>query len=544
MNYKFEIKQITVPLFGVVEDANQEKWLKSFSTPAKSTEVLLDEAAFQMIADDLGMDADGLAHSAHRYVTGKHRIGTCGLAGSTLGDLGEILTYLVNRAAGVDIVRVVSGNREGKVEGAENKFPQPDFIVKKVGEPAAALEVKSTQALDYQSLLGSAKWKFLQPCAAVKQCRADALPQLGYVGATLTAQQHALRIRNGDAVPFPIGKGIAVAVAAVDGRVHTERENPKFKTPPVCRTAARDCWDCLPKSGGHFLLTTMPNAPGMLCLAGAPDDGGGAWIAAYKRWSEALAARDLKASDAATVALARTVRKWLDSLRVTGEEARPLREFWRTHVISAIVERGLDIQLPHDLQEPNVDGINQSQDRPSAYVPELRGIVDEGQGLIQEVGLTSDVRSLSYQIQDATDGTETLSFFQNEDYVEVRMMSAAWWRQQTQSIDESYARALAVRLLVVSLGRDNFPVEFYDDAFLRRVSAKMGESTMHIGWQWNIDDAWHRYAWRRLWRFHMQRPWPYFQHLTAALYLGDPRIILRITDNGRAMLRIQKSVLN
>jgi hypothetical protein len=82
----FEIKTIHVPLFGVVEDADQSMWLSSFSAPTPTTEVHLDASAFDMLAEDLELDAEGLATDAERYVNGDYRPKARGMGGSRLGD--------------------------------------------------------------------------------------------------------------------------------------------------------------------------------------------------------------------------------------------------------------------------------------------------------------------------------------------------------------------------------------------------------------------------------------------------------------------------
>lgn len=76
MYYNFKIKQVVVPLFGGVENKDQTQWLKTFSAPFTSTNIVLNDTAFMMIAENLGLDADGLAYSAHRYVSGQYRAGT------------------------------------------------------------------------------------------------------------------------------------------------------------------------------------------------------------------------------------------------------------------------------------------------------------------------------------------------------------------------------------------------------------------------------------------------------------------------------------
>lgn len=538
MNYNFKIKQVVVPLFGVVENKDQTQWLKTFSAPFTPTNIVLNDTAFRMIAENLGLDADGLAYSAHRYVSGQYRAGTAGLSGSTLGDVGEVLTYLVNRDAGKDIVRVISGNRAGRSNTEENKFPQPDFIVWEPGQPAAALEVKSTQALDYQFLLNANKWKLLQPCSVVKQCRADALPQLGYIGGILTPQKHSLRIRDGKSVPFPIAKGIAIALASVDGRVDTLRTITKLKTPKKCRDKKRNCWDCLPENDSHFVLTTMPNSPGMLCLVGTPNDGGAAWIVAYRRWTESLMARDLLAAEVMTHTLARIVREWLDSLDISRDDAKPLREFWKNYVSSALTSRGLDIGASSDLEDDEAGEINQPPRRASISVSEQSVSLREVRDLINKAGLTSVGDVLSIRVPDLSG---SLSFFHDNECIELRMMSAAWWMQEKPPISERYAQLIAANLLAVSLGHENLQTEILR-APLRKVEVKINESAMLIGWEWDASTEARGNVWSTLSSLGIIKAPPHRSRWLMALLFGDPRVLLQIADNGRGILRIHKSI--
>ncbi|AYA05530.1 hypothetical protein WFO77_07350 [Yersinia enterocolitica] len=538
MDYNFKIKQVVVPLFGIVENKDQTQWLKNFSAPFTPTNIVLNDTAFKMIAENLGLDADGLAYSAHRYVSGQYRAETAGLSGSTLGDIGEVLTYLVNRNAGKDIVRVVSGNRTGRSNTEENKFPQPDFIVWEPGQPAAALEVKSTQALDYQLLLNANNWKLLQPCSVVKQCRVDALPQLGYIGGILTPQKHSLLIRDGSVVPFPIAKGIAVALASVDGRVDTLRTITKLKTPKKCRDKKRSCWDCLPENDSHFVLTTMPNSPNMLSLVGTPNDGGAAWIVAYRHWSESLMARDLLAAEEMTLTLARTVREWLDSLDISRDDVKPLREFWRNYVSSALASRGLDIGVPSDLEDDEAREINQPPRRSSISVAEKNLSLREVRDLINKPGLTPVGGGLSFRVPDLSG---SLSFFHDDECIELRMMSSAWWSQEKPPISERYAQLIAAQLLAVSLGHENLPTELII-APLRKIEAKINESAMLIGWEWDASTEARGYVWPILSSLGIIKSPPHRSRWLMSLLFGDPRALLRIAENGRGILRIHKSI--
>jgi hypothetical protein len=81
----FNVKQVVVPLFGEVE-AGTAKWLAAFAS-GTTTPVKVDSAALDIIAEELELDADGLAGDAERYVNGKYRPKARGMGGSRRGDL-------------------------------------------------------------------------------------------------------------------------------------------------------------------------------------------------------------------------------------------------------------------------------------------------------------------------------------------------------------------------------------------------------------------------------------------------------------------------
>jgi hypothetical protein len=56
----FEIKQVHVPLFGVFDSPDKASWYAKFSSSTELTQVQVDPSALDMIADDLGLDAEGL----------------------------------------------------------------------------------------------------------------------------------------------------------------------------------------------------------------------------------------------------------------------------------------------------------------------------------------------------------------------------------------------------------------------------------------------------------------------------------------------------
>ena len=143
----FEVKRVDVPLFGFVEEPNKEKWFAAFAAATTTIQIQIDAAALDAIADELEIDAEGLAADAERYVNGSYRAKARGMGGSQLGDLGEVLTFIANRVPGREITRVVSW-RAGLSQVIKGSlFPQPDFLVNDAAG-LAALEVKATEAFD------------------------------------------------------------------------------------------------------------------------------------------------------------------------------------------------------------------------------------------------------------------------------------------------------------------------------------------------------------------------------------------------------------
>ncbi len=539
----FEIKQIQVPLFGVVESQNQAAWLNAFSTPTTTTPIQIDEGALDIIADELELDGQGLIADAERYVNGSYRAKARGLSGSRLGDLGEVLAYLVNRVLGRKIVRVVSWRAGIGQTIKGSRFPQPDFIVEDENGSAAALEVKSTEALDFVGLRDAPKrWTWLQPCSSVAGCREQALPQLAYVAGAQTLQQHSLVMRAGPVVPFPVGKGVATAVVAVDGRTNALRSDPKFKTPKICRQASRDCWSCIP-SACHFVLVTMPNAPGRLSLAGAGGEGPAGWLRAYKRWSQALAARDIFAVRLTVGILSETVTTWLASRDLSEPEV--LRAFWGTYLHDAMRSRGLDVEVPRqlgDLSRPAL-GFEWSPAplaKPASREASIEEIARVIGGYDQE-SLAAFVLSARLRRDDRP--ADSLSVGVSGDFVEFRLASDTWWTTGAVETIEN-ASAVATRLLSVALEASGFPMAADSGGVpLREVVAQVGDQAIRLGWESKPAPlrsvSWR--SWLRHWPFWFEPdPWPPWPVLLA---LGDPRVRLQVLRDGRADLRVRTMLL-
>jgi hypothetical protein len=541
----FNLKQVTVPLFGAVE-TNTDHWLDAFSMGA-TTPVQIDSAAFDLIADELELDAEGLAGDADRYVSGAYRTKARGMGGARLGDLGEILAFLVNRAVhGREIVRVVSWRADVGQTVKGSRFPQPDFIFSDSGNPLAALEVKSTEAFDFTDLRDTKKkWTWLQPCSSVSGCRAQALPQLAYVNGSFTPQLHSLRVRNGNVVPFPVGKGVAAAVVAVDGRINTLRTDARFRTPKNCRESGRNCWSCV-SATCHFALVTMPNAPGALSLAGASRDSSADWLRAYRRWSEALAARDLFAVRSTLGPLGEAISVWLDRSEV--HEADVLRAFWFSYLGDAMRTRGFDIEAPRQLGELRLDelGFGWSPARLPPN-PIREASLEEVQRLLgdQDAQVFDSPFMLSVRLAGDRQPNESLAVGVVGDFFVFRLASSAWWSGEGVASTDA-ASGTAERLFAVALGTTDPRLPAPGKPLpLQELVAHVGEQAIPLGWESKSDMLGSEGLWRRWadWPFWFvpdrrgRLPWP------ALLALGDPRTRLRVLRDGRAELRVHKTLL-
>lgn len=534
----FTVKEIEVPLFGVVESPSKAAWLGAFAAPAQTTTIEVDDAGLDIIADELEMDAEGLVADAERYVTGKYRPKARGLGGGRLGDLGEVIAFLANRLPDREIVRVVSWRPAAGQVIKGSYFPQPDFLLKKSG-PWGVLEVKTTEALDFIYLRDTPKrWTTLRPCASLAACREEALPQLGFLNGKLTAQPHSLLLSRGNIVPFPVGGGTAVCVAAVDGRLHTLQSNTKFKTPPVCRkaTPARDCWSCLSKAN-QFVLVTMPNAPGRLSLASPPPDGADEWVRAYGRWSQALALRDLLAARTTLADVAHATTEWLSALPTA--DSTTLSAFWGSYLVDATRSRGFEIPVPGPLGNASLRSLNREwEDAPLGDVPAREGSLEEISGFLSQG--SHPPFAVSVRLRDIDEGG-TFTVRALGDVVEFRLASSFWWQAtEVESADMAVRVAKRLVAVVASIQGQRWPLE--DDWIsLREVAARIGDTKIRLGWVSKTPrpaSAPPTEADIFMWVFpHEQPPWP------VLLAYGDPRVRLRVLPDGRADMRIDKRLL-
>lgn len=530
--FTFSIREINSSLFGVVEAEPPSDWRKQFSTHQALTSVKLDQAAFDLIASDMGKDGYGIMHAAQRYVSGQYPLNVLGLE-SELGDLGEFLTFLVYKARNVTIERV-AGIVPGKKMEEGDRFPKPDFILENNGQ-LEALEVKSTQAFDFLKLDTTKTWTWLQPCSAVKACREEALPQLGYIDLPPSKLQHKLKTHHERIVAFPVQKGIAAAVLAVDGRVDTLRQDKRFRTPNFCRPA-NNCWTCLP-SKHHFVMVHMPNTPDRLALGGSAGDKSSAWLNAYARWTRALHARDRIAARPVLDELASAVGDWLDGS--TNPNADAMRTFWRHYLHSAMHSRGIDLPVPP------IGKTAPAQVGGAPFTPRLEPPVLELQ--LEEFGRFATDRkqprgaaSAICRFDDQFAGTITARH--TGGLVNLEFFSATWHAGSAIESDEDASDLAMQALFFLARSQDAQldSAEWEDIADgnypLRRVTATVGDAEVFLGWASYATPIpfWaplERALWREFFRIEQIR-----SRSTAS---GRPPFVT-VRSDGRVLLRMVK----
>lgn len=528
MIHTFRIKEVHASLFGLVE-TDESQWRNRFATSTALTPIRIDSATIDMIARDLGKDGDSLSYTAWRYVNGRYPDEVDGFGGN-LGDLGEVLAFLIYKKNGHDIVRVVSAV-PGKKQAAGDRFPTPDFIIRENGN-LAVLEVKSTQAFNYAKLQATKKWTWLQPCSFVKACRKEALPQLGYVGGKIT-QAHQLKLRGDKIVPFRAHKGIAVAVLAVDGRSSALRADKKYKTPGSCRPA-NECWTCLPPNC-HFALVHMPNSPDMLALAGSPPEGSASWLHAYQRWAQALAARDLIAVRSTLAKFASAMTMWLDHRETA--HAGALQGFWKRYLDRAMRARGLELPVPAlgqhtDLADANAEINVEPLGETQAVELDIDALAEF---MLEQPRGERASASATYYLGGTYAGTLTVRHTPNA--LEIELLSAIWQEERRVETPDEARRLIAHLLLFVARSTDpgldstdwqDFPLQ---ELPLRELVATVGDQRVFLGWALGAERA-IRYLSDHIGDTWLVRTWLHFW----PRYAAHPDHFITVRPDGRVLL--------
>lgn len=541
---KFQIMRIETPLFGAVEQSGEEPWYAEFSSSGTTTSIELDKASLSAVCDAIGLDGVGATVDAERYVNGEFSESADGIHGTSLGDFGEILTYLLLRSDQMEVVRIKSyanetNDDEENDEDENSKFPTPDFIVIRNGKPTA-FEVKSTEGLPYVALRDKVKkWKLLQPCSSVVVCRKRALPQLGWIGGECTAQKHKLRQRDGQLVPFPSEAGAAVAVLAFDGRLDKLRgDAKKYKTPVTCRNSTRDCWTCVP-SGQHLVHVVMPNSPGKLSFSG----GGKRAIdvlRAYERWAQSLDAHDVIAAQDTLSVLLAALAEWFQSDEIN--EPDTLRDFWSVYLRDSMRARGMafDLEMPSSTTDLARYGI----------APRVVGQADKTReaewgefcSLVSQASTSAPrLQMVSAEHWDFRGRPVTISMSTSARTLDFHLMSHSWWEKRTID-DERIALEEADNLLSLVLEAIAGPSRYKPISALQmsELGARVGDSTVKLGWSLQRVHLGNpiTIAYQEWWR---GRP-AAWRNLLEVLASGDVGARLTVHRDGRIMLRVEHGI--
>jgi hypothetical protein len=489
-SYQFNVKLVDAPLFGPIDPDHMDHpkaWHQAFAEADQIQSVEISDEALDWIADELELEAEGLAYDAWRYVEGKYRPKAKGFTGGRVGEFGEALTYLIARATSLDIVRIVGLELNGGSFQKGHKYPTPDFFVRD-GKTSYVLEVKSTEALNFQELDRVTSWKFLQPCHPVIGCRLEALPQLAYEAGQATTPAHFLKskVPSGgmQSMPFPTGKGVAMSVMVVDGRTRHLRADSRFRTPPACRqaTPVRNCWACL-QSDCHVVITRMGNEPGRLKLIGDGGEPQLEWFNAYSRWSKALASHDARAADASLDALVAVLNAWRD--RLDHQQQRELSIFWPGYLHGAMLARGFEprpIRLALDEAFGDLDLRAPEPAEPRAQAVSLEKLRE-----MLASAIDSPLRSVFLYSAESAANDEasrtTWSIRAVPGLIKVAFTSATWWRQE-QVEGQGHATRIAHEVVNMCLRALKFPRVDLGSAVVDPVIAKVGGATVTLGWTW------------------------------------------------------------
>lgn len=294
----------------------------------------------------------------------------------------------------------------------------------------------------------------------------------------------------------------------------------------------------------------MPNTPGHLALAGADRESSPEWFRAYRRWSQALAARDLVAVRSTLLPLVESVVGWRNRAEV--EEPDLIRAFWGSYLGDAMRTRGFKVEIPGQLGDlrlvgANFDWVPAPQPRNPNRVVDMDAITQFVAG-DDEGGHEGGVPFwLSTRLAGDNRGEESLSVGVVGDFFEFRLASHTWWSAEEVERAE-VASQIASRLLAVGVQVSRLPIgppPEGESLPLREIGARVGDQPIPLGWELKPFPTDVR-PWSGRWfdsRFWLRRyprqllPWP------AHLALGDPRIRLRVRRDGRAELRVHKELM-
>jgi hypothetical protein len=482
---EFRVKRIDTNLFGVVEADNQEPFWKLFEAGG-TTAIQLDAATFASIGVDLGLHLDHVAEDLHDYVKGHYRPTEESPGGNRLGDFAEAIAYLVLRDAQEDVVRVVGADRGPRQQIKGTDFPQPDYIVRRKGK-SGCVEVKGTDALDFLELDAVENWKLLKPCGQVAVCRSRALPQLGYPQPTQprVAYAHRLRLRDDKTITFPVDFGAGVGLLARDGRIDALENDARFRTPPACRNAKRECWKCMKASNEWIHLTSvwMHNEPGKLDVLGSGREGDG-WLRAYVRWGQAVWSREADAAGDATSKLVKLTEAWIEERGRTIPVKRSLRQGWESYARACLADRGL-WPVAAETSFAGVLGEERFTQEDALRRPDEPHVEVQG----REAPIRWDIAQGPRRLSVARAGhDDSYSMFISGTRWHIRLASNQWWRGAKVTKEE--AQKIATRL--IALGRRLFDTPALPEVAvpLVPVRARVGDTEISLGWRSHVDGPW------------------------------------------------------
>ena len=537
----FHVRQVAVPLFGVVEVPVREPFHGTFADatwPEGSWRI--DDDVLDNIAVEFDEDLEGSASELRRYCSGRFRSKTKGPSGNRLGTIGEALVWLSLDGPSGKLLRVVDWKPAGGTAIKGVRYVQPDFI-ERDGSVDAAVEVKSTEQVQFRHMTEVRNWQQILACAGVAACRSAALEQLGASGTPTPL--HRLELQGGEIIPFPVGRGSAIAVLARDGRIDTLRADPRYKTPPACRTAkpARDCWRCMAPNGNNADLTLvrMDNSPDRLPLVGGGGERAAGWTEAYFQWTRALWARDEGQVGRRARELAGLTEYWLDEALPRGADPVPLLAFWGSYLLDAASQRGLAGAAAESPLPTLADWAGENAwSRCPPEEPASQTVAPEQFGSSPAFLSRGQLRRLRIQ---PSSGAQSVLVDIDSNRCESRVLDPEISLRQEMTLPaaEKLAAQAAAAALVAAGWLD--PGALTDTTLrvpLRKVYATLGEARRDLGWAliWQAPEESEPYHYIRAWWHYLRHPfWRPFRFEWGFPLGPGPALRVRVTRSGRAV---------
>jgi hypothetical protein len=224
----------------------------------------------------------------------------------------------------------------------------------------------------------------------------------------------------------------------------------------------------------------------MLALPGSPRDGSADWLLAYKRWTQALYARNRIALESSLSDLTKLLGAWLGGMEA--QEPDSLRKFWRQYLRIAMRTRGIALPVPSlgpgDNMEDADDGM-----RPEP----IRTPVVREQSFAAIAAFTRDRDSaedaavcMEYKPNGRSVGSVTVRRRGSE--LEFELFSTVWEEKGRVETSGQAAELIAQLALfaIRATGRGALPQSW--DEFLQRelplreAAALVGDRRLFFGW--------------------------------------------------------------